>query len=423
MKPAVPFRYFIVLSTFLLTLLLYVDRVCISIARDPIMSELHLTDKQMGWVLSVFALGYALCQIPGGWLGDHLGPRRVLTMIVSFWSFFTAITGLAWNYFSLLLARFLFGIGEAGAFPSVARATYSWIPMQERGIVTGVNFSGSRFGAAFALPAIAWLIHETGWRNTFLLLGVAGVAWAFFWHWLFRDDPSQHPYLSETERQHILTSRQPSAQAAVSLELKDLVRSGNMWWMMIQYFCNNYTFFFALTWLFPYLQDKFHLGSVQTGWFVAVPLITGALGSWLSGLWVDRIFKKGNWTKSRRLPALTGFFSSAVGLTATVYMDNIWMAVLFLSLTIFGADMTMSPSWSVCTDIGQKNAGIVSGAMNMTGNLGAFVTSLAFPYLKDWFGSVFPFFFIGSALSLVGMYCWLRVTPEQPIRKQAPALI
>jgi MFS transporter, ACS family, glucarate transporter len=287
--------------------------------------------------------------------------------------------------------------------------------MAERGIVVGINFSGSRFGAAFSLPAIAWLIHATGWRYTFMLLGLIGIVWALFWRWLFRDDPSQHPFLSDAEREHILRTRQRITHDAHTLSLSDLARSGNVWWMMIQYFCNNYTFFFALTWLFPYLQEKFHLGPVQTGWLVAVPLVTGGLGNWLSGLWVDSIFKGGQWTRSRRLPALTGFFLSAVGLTATVYMDNIWLCIFFLSLTIFGADMTMSPSWSTCTDIGKKNSGIVSGAMNMTGNLGAFVTALAFPYLKDWFGSEYPFFFIGSALSLVGMFCWTRVNPERGV--------
>ena len=415
MRSVVPFRSFIVLSTFLLTLLLYIDRVCISVARTPIMTDLHLSDKQMGWALSLFALGYALFQIPAGSLGDRLGPRQVLTMIVSFWSLFTSLTGLAWNFVSLLIARFLFGIGEAGAFPAVARASYSWIPMSERGIVTGINFSGSRFGAAFAVPAIAWLIHATGWRNSFLLLGIGGIAWAVFWFWLFRDDPSNHPMLPETEKMHILASRQPASTQGRSLTLRDLSDSSNVWWMMVQYFCNNYTFFFALTWMFPYLQEKFRLGAVEAGWLVAVPLATGGVGNWLSGLWVDSIFKKGQWIRSRRIPAITGFVLSAAGLSLTVSMDSIGPAVFCLAVTIFGADMTMSPSWSACTDIGKKNSGLVSGAMNMTGNLGAFATSLAFPYLKDWFGSVDPFFFIGSAMSVIGAYCWLNVDPSKPL--------
>ncbi|MFC2128110.1 MFS transporter, partial [Bacteroidota bacterium] len=150
-----PRRYFMVIGTFLLSLLLYIDRVCISVAKDSISEDLLLSDKQMGWVLSVFALGYALCQTPSGILADKYGPRKILSAIVIVWSVFTAFTGMVWNFISLLVVRFLFGAGEAGAFPSISRAVYSWIPMSERGLVTGINFSGSRLGAAFSLPLVA----------------------------------------------------------------------------------------------------------------------------------------------------------------------------------------------------------------------------------------------------------------------------
>ncbi|MEM9143696.1 MAG: MFS transporter, partial [Bacteroidota bacterium] len=161
-----PKRYLMVLGTFLLALLLYIDRVCISVAKDPIAESLGLSDKQMGWVLSAFALGYALLQTPSGLMSDRYGPRKILTLIVTLWSLFTALTGAVWNFISLLATRFLFGAGEAGAFPGISRAIYSWIPLKERGIVTGINFSGSRLGAAFALPAVAWLIDVLGWRST-----------------------------------------------------------------------------------------------------------------------------------------------------------------------------------------------------------------------------------------------------------------
>ena len=182
-----PKRYFMVLGTFLLALLLYIDRICISVAKEPISTALDLSDKQMGWVLAAFSLGYAFFQTPSGILADRFGPRKILASIVTIWSGFTAITGLAWNFISLLTVRFLFGAGEAGAFPGMSRAIYSWIPLKERGIVTGINFSGSRLGAAFALPFVAWLINDYGWRFTFFLLGAIGVVWAICWYVLFRD--------------------------------------------------------------------------------------------------------------------------------------------------------------------------------------------------------------------------------------------
>ena len=152
------------MGTFFLTLLLYIDRACISAAKVPISEDMNLNDKQMGWVLSAFALGYALLQTPAGMLADRFGPRKVLSGIVLLWSAFTGLTGAAWNFISILVVRFLFGASEAGAFPGITRAVYSWYPLKERGIVTGINFSGSRIGAAFALPAIAWMIQEYGWN-------------------------------------------------------------------------------------------------------------------------------------------------------------------------------------------------------------------------------------------------------------------
>jgi len=148
-------RWLIVLATFMLSVLLYVDRVCISAAKDLIAKDLQFTNAQMGWVFSAFSLGYALLQTPSGWLADRLGPRRVLAMIVAVWSVFTGLTALASSWTTMLLVRFLFGAGEAGAFPGMSRAVYAWIPMKERGLVQGINFSGSRIGAAVTLPLIA----------------------------------------------------------------------------------------------------------------------------------------------------------------------------------------------------------------------------------------------------------------------------
>ena len=189
-------RYFLIVNTFILSLILYIDRVCISAAKSPIAESLHLSDKQMGWVLSIFALGYALFQTPSGYIADKFGPRKVLALIVTFWSIFTSLTGAAWNYISLLVVRFLFGAGEAGAFPGISRAVYSWIPLKERGLVNGINFSGSRLGAAFALPMVAWLITVFGWRMSFVILGIIGIIWAIWWYYWFRDMPEDHKGVS-----------------------------------------------------------------------------------------------------------------------------------------------------------------------------------------------------------------------------------
>jgi len=143
-------RYRMVFGTFILAMIVLFDRILISVAKEPLADELSFTDKQMGWVLSIFALGYALFQAPSGYLADKFGARKVLAAVVGIWSFFTALTGAGFNYVSLLIIRFLFGAGEAGAFPGIAQANYSWIPLKERGLVNGINFSGGRIGSCMA---------------------------------------------------------------------------------------------------------------------------------------------------------------------------------------------------------------------------------------------------------------------------------
>ncbi|MEM8966186.1 MAG: MFS transporter [Bacteroidota bacterium] len=412
-------RYWMVVGTFLLALLLYIDRICISVAKEPIVQDLNLSDEQMGWVLSVFALGYALFQTPAGILADRLGPRRVLTTVVTFWSLFTAMTGAAWNFVSMLIVRLLFGAGEAGAFPGMSRAVFSWIPLQERGLVTGINFSGSRLGAAFALPFVAWLILTLGWRMSFVVLGAVGVVWAVVWYLVFRDDPTEHAGLSVTEQDFIRANRQQvdPAVAKEPLRAGSLIGSKNMWLAMGQYFCSNFTFFFCLTWLFPHLKEKYALETLEAGFYASAPLVLGALGNWFGGWWIDRIYRQGNWTLSRRLPAAVGFGLAAIGLVVSVYMQTPLTAIIFLSIAIFGADMTLSPSWSFAVDIGRQHAGAVSGTMNMAGNIGAFITALAFPYMQSWTGSEVPFFFVGAGLNVVAIFLWLFMKPEKQLEE------
>lgn len=415
-KSMIPTRYVLVTSTFLLSVLLYIDRVCISVAKEPIAATLNLSEKQIGWVLAIFALGYALAQTPSGILNDRFGPRIILTSVVSFWSLFTALTGAAWNYASLLIVRFVFGVGEAGAFPGIARATFSWIPLRERGIVTGINFSGSRLGAAFALPAVAWLIESVGWRMSFLVLGFVGIGWALIWYWWFRDDPEQHRGIDGDEKKYILETRQQVTKAEVEkLSGRLLLGSKNMWLAMGQYFASNFTFFFSLTWLFPHIKTKYGLDAVEAGFYASAPLIFGALGNYFSGFLVDKIYSKGKWQLSRRLPAIVGFALATIGLLLSLYMETAFGAVVFLSMAIFGADMTLSPSWSFCVDIGKKNSGAVSGTMNMAGNIGSFVTALAFPYLLSWSGSVAPFFVTAAILNIIAILLWMRTKPEKSL--------
>jgi ACS family glucarate transporter-like MFS transporter len=420
-----PRRYLVVLGTFLLSVLLYVDRVCISTAKGPITKELGLTDTQFGWVMSSFAIGYALFQTPSGMLADRLGGRKILAAIVTLWSVFTGVTALAWSYTSLLVIRFLFGAGEAGAFPGMARAVFSWIPVRERGLVKGINFSGSRLGAAFALPVLAMAIESLGWKVTFVVLMGIGCIWSAAWWLWFRDDPKDHPSISAGELAYIVANRQSGADTAPAarMPIGHMLRSGGLWLMMAQYLFANFTTFFCLTWLYPHVKATYKLNAADAGLYSMVPLLCGAAGNIVSGWLVDRIYASGRHALSRKLPAIAGFLLTAVGMVMSVRQAEVGPAIFWLSLAVFGVDMVLSPSWSFCIDIGGKNAGQVSGTMNMAGNIGSAIIGPLFPTLLAWSGSANVFFYLVAACSLLAAGCWLLADPTRKIPPPpAPAL-
>ena len=243
-------------GTFCLSLLLYVDRACISTAKEGITTDLQLSDTQWGWIMSAFAIGYALFQTPSGAIADRFGPRVLLSSVVILWSIFTGLSGAVRGFFSLFVTRFLFGAGEAGAFPGMARAVFSWIPMKERGLAQSINFSGSRLGAMFAMPVVSWMLVQLGWRSMFFVLMAVGFLWAIIWFLWFRDEPTDHPSISDEEKNYILANRQqPDPEQVQKVPFALMAKSANMRMAMIQYFCSNFTFYFALTWLFPHLKE------------------------------------------------------------------------------------------------------------------------------------------------------------------------
>jgi ACS family glucarate transporter-like MFS transporter len=442
-----PKRFLLIFGAFIVSVLMWVDRACISAAKSDIARDLQFSDQQMGWVMSAFALGYALFQVPSGKLADRYGPRVVLSVVCLVWSAFTALTGVVRGLFAMIGLRFLFGMGEAGGYPTIARAFSSWLPMNERGIANSVSFSGGRLGAALAMPGVVWLIGQLGgWEQTFWFFGAVGIAFAALWFVLFRDTPEQHFAMSAEEREYIRANRQPKALPPIdaqpgdaaaaeatmsdtasqtddepSVRFADMLRSANMIMLMVQYVAHNFTFFFTVTWFFPYLRDSYSLTQSQTGWYAALPLLCGVAGNWLAGITVDRLYSAGHWRLSRAIPAAAGFVFGAIGMSLCVNMTSPAAAVACMCVAIFGADMILSPSWSTCMDIGGKSAGAVSGAMNMVGNLGSFTTALAFPYLHEAMGSHEPFFYLAAGLNVAAVFMWFRIRPDRSIHAEHPA--
>jgi ACS family glucarate transporter-like MFS transporter len=389
-------RYFVVLALFVLSMITYIDRACISSAKEPIAAELGLDDRAMGLVFSAFALGYALMQVPSGWFADRAGPGIALATVVTAWSALTALTGRASTLSGLVTVRFLFGAAEAGAFPGSVRAIYNWLPPHERGRANGVLFSGSRIGAALSFPLFAWMLGQWHWRTAFGILGAAGIVWVLLWLLWFRDYPAQRV-------------QRDDVPAFAQITIREVFRSWPMALAMTQYFAGNFTFFLCLSWMHPYLMREYRLSNSQAAAYTMAPLLAGALAQWVSGWLVDRLYRSRHRVWSRRVPAMIGFALAAAGIIAVSRVDSAAAAVVCFTVATFGADMTISPSWAFCTDIAGRNSGSVSAAMNMLGNVGSFASANAFPWLYAMSGSAKAYFAVAALLNVVSIACWLRM--------------
>jgi ACS family glucarate transporter-like MFS transporter len=395
------------------------DRVAISSAKSSIIRDLGLTDQMMGWVFGIFALGYALFQVPAGWFADRYGARKALTWVVTAWSAFTMLTGAAVGAVSMLVVRFLFGVGEAGAYPGATRAYYSWLPVKERGIGQGIMFSGARLGAAVSLFTMPLLIGLVGWRWTFVLNGLVGVIWAAVWRGWFRDDPKDNPRVTPAELAEIEADRGQEFVASTRASFSQIFTSLNMALAMFQYFAHNVTFFICYTWLLPYLESQWGYRAI---FYAPLPLLAGALANWVSGGLVTRLYRDGHHVGSRRVPAIIGYALAAVGLLLATQTGNVVWFIVFFSVAIFGIDMILSPSWAFCMDIGGDKSGAVSASMNMVGNIGAALSAILFPffaahitlpYFAEATGTGNSFFVFAAALNVGAVGCWLVMDPNR----------
>jgi len=279
--------------TVTLAVITYIDRVAISFALPYIGKDLGLDSVHKGWILTAFALAYSLFEIPGGFLGDWMGPRRVILRIVLWWSFFTAATGWAWDFASMVTARFLFGAGEAGCFPNLTKMFTVWLPHRERVRAQGLMWMSARWGGAFTPPLAAAVITWVGWRHAFGLFGLLGVVWAFAFFLWYRDNPLDNPKLNEAERELVRPgSRQASEFSAAPW--RNILSSGRVWLLCWQYFFLSYGWYFNITWLPTYLREARGMDVAQAAMFGILPLFMGGLGNPVSVFLGERLLR---WTK------------------------------------------------------------------------------------------------------------------------------
>jgi len=394
----------------------YVDRVAIAGTAPLIRQDFGLGDVGLGAVFTAFALAYGLFQIPWGWLADRLGARRVLTVVVCAWSMFTALTAAAWNTTTLLAVRFLFGASEAGGFPVATRAMSRWFPASERGIAQGVVHSGSRVGAALALPLVAVIATATSWRVAFVLFAVLGVLWAAIWHHYYRDEPADHPGVNQAELEIIGGSRPaPADPSMAAFPWKAALASRNIRLLCVMYAATVYTGWIYFSWFPTYLTETRGFSLLQSGVYGSLPLWFGALGNTVGGWMTDRWVKSRGLRTGRRAVAMAGFFATVVCILIGAAASSAWVALILLSLASGALQITVSVSWATAIDIGSDFSGTVSAVMNSSGNLGGAISPLAFGVLATWSGSWEVPFVVAAGLCAIAGLCWFGIDPERSI--------
>lgn len=411
-------RFTVLRLIFLLAIITYLDRLCISSAAPAITREFSFSPSQMGWIFSAFTLAYAIFEIPGGWLGDRFGTRLALTRIVCWWSAFTMLTGAVTGFRSLLIVRFLFGAGEAGAFPNIARSVALWLPKAEHGRGLSVSFIGLAVGSALSSPLVFSLIDWQGWRWTFVEFGLLGVVWAGVWYRWFRDRPEDHPAVNEAELQLIsadLPLIQNVREGSHQIPWQSLLTSGNLALICAMYFAYGYGLYFYLTWLPTYLINARGFSTDQAKWLSSLPWVLSAGSFWFGGWLTDRLARAGKMKLARSGPGAFGYAASALVVLMAARIESPISAALLLAFALVCQTMTISAAWAVCLDVGRKNAGIVTGFMNTAGNIGGAIAPLAFGYaVEQWQSWTIPFYVMAGVFGF-GAVMWLLVDPEKKL--------
>jgi MFS family permease len=397
----------------------------------------------MGLVFGAFAIGYGIFEVPGGWMGDVWGARRVLIRIVLWWSLFTTLTGLvfpvaAWPLFALLamlLVRFLFGCGEAGAFPNLTRVVGCWFPYQERGAAQGAIWMCARLGGAVAPVVIGRLAVALGWREAFWILGGVGVVWCVLFACWFRDRPEDMPSCNAAERALIRAGpyswkADEAAGAHPRAQWGQLLASPTLWALCVASAGVSFGWYFFPTWQPAYLKDVFGIETKDSELLTGLPFLCGACGALLGGGisdWLVRATGSRRWGRS--LLGVTGFVGAGACVACMGLTSEAWQAVTLLCVAFFINDLAIPPTWAASADIGGRYAGTVSGVMNMAGCLGAFLGPVSIPILL----AVFPqdlslhvrwgfMFVVLAGAWFIAAVAWLLVDASRPIvQEPAPA--
>ncbi|MEO7189859.1 MAG: MFS transporter [Vicinamibacterales bacterium] len=414
-------RHTVTLFAVLLAVVMYVDRVTLSQAAPFIQQDLGLTKGQLGVAFAMFGWAYALFEIPGGWLGDRIGPRRVLMRIVLWWSFFTAATGLVFSQMSLVITQTLFGAGEAGCFPNLTKVFSIWLPKRDRERAQSILWLATRWGGALTPMLVMYLLRyvHLSWRVVFMIFGSVGIFWAVAFYRWFRDSPADHPAVNAAE----LAMLPPAHESAAvhSFPFKTMISNSSVVLLCLSYGCLAYGWWFYVTWLPTYLrearQTTLQMNPFELALLTGFPLLLGGVGCLISGWIGPRLAVRLNSVKlARRILAIFGFVGASGSIFFFTTVQDPVKAMFVLGFAGFFNDFIMPSAWASAMDIGGRFAGTVSGAMNMVGGIAGATSSLFVPILLGWTSNDWTMtLYISASIYLLGGVMWLFIDPHTPM--------
>ena len=383
-----------------LAVITFLDRIAISVAAARMQADLHIQTNRWGWILGAFVLSYGLFEIPTGALGDRLGPRRVLTRIVWWWSAFTALTGMMTGFSGLLVTRFLFGVGEAGAYPNISAALARWFPARSRAQAQGWIWGASRLGGALAPLIVVPLQIAVGWRATFVLLGVVGVTWGILWFVWYKEPPGSVVVHTKTNWKELLTSRQ-------------------MQLLFTMYWCYGWGPWFYFSWYPSYLVRMAHVSEKEMGVYSALPYLLGVIGNLAGGVVFDRVTERRGIRFAGRLIGGGSLFCCAVLMLGMTQIHDKIPLVIVSALGFGVGDFMVPAAWAVAMNMGGARAGTVTGAMNTAGQIGGFVCSVMAGYLVQATGSYNAPVIVVACVLIVAAISFSRVDGSKRIFSEA----
>ena len=426
-KKGMPTRYLILLIIFIVTAVNYADRATLSIAGTEVAKELQLSAVSMGYIFSAFGWAYLLMQIPGGWLLDRYGSKRVYTYSLFFWSLFTFLQGfvdfmpLAWAGISMFMMRFMLGFSEAPSFPANARIVAAWFPTKERGTASAIFNSAQYFSLALFSPLLGWLTFAWGWEHVFTVMGVIGFVLTFLWT-KFIHNPTDHPRMSAEELAFISKGgavvdmdhkKKDGANGGPKLHyIKQMLTNRMMLGVFFgQYFINTITWFF-LTWFPIYLVQEKGMSILKVGLVASIPALCGFAGGVLGGVFSDSLIKRGkSLTLARKLPIVVGMLLASTIILCN-YTDSEVLVIALMALAFFGKGFG-ALGWPVISDTAPKEiVGLCGGVFNVFGNVASIVTPLVIGYLVSELHSFNAALVFVGCSALMAMVCYLFVVGD-----------